>query len=46
MTIREYAARLSAETRKLGEALTAMVMKSVPDAEANLTCGNPTKNRG
>ena len=46
MTIKEYKAKLPAESRKMVEALSAMALKAVPDAEAAIKWGQPVFSRG
>ena len=46
MTIKEYAAKLPADTKKLVRELTDMVMKAVPDAEAAIKWGQPVFSKG
>jgi uncharacterized protein YdhG (YjbR/CyaY superfamily) len=45
MNLTEYTAKLPAESRKLVEALSALVIKAVPDAEAAIKWGQPVFSR-
>jgi hypothetical protein len=46
MNIKEYTAKLPADSRKLVMALSALVMKAVPDAEAAIKWGQPVFSKG
>ena len=46
MTIKEYSAKLPADSRKLVVALSNMVMKAVPEAEAGVKSGQPVFSKG